>query len=402
VVLSLLVLIAGAGIGGLCLAQALRQGGVDVAVYERDASAAARRQGYRLRIDVHGRRALRSCLPAELYALFEATANQPYMSRGAVFDERLATIYRARSESQPFDPATASTAVNRLTLRQVLLAGLDDVVRFDHEVTGFSGTEDGVRVEFADGASATGDVLVAADGVHSAIRARHLPGAEVIDTGLRAIYGQALLDEHLLARIPETLFTGSSPVLGPHRRTLALGAYQPCVTPVEAAARLAPYAALDPIADYMKWTLVAPIEEFTVPEAQLWAADPATLHGIALGMIDGWHETLRDLLHRSVVPTVFPLAIRGTRPVPAWKPSRVTMLGDAIHATTPVGGTGANTALRDAELLAGRLIEASTGLSTVLEAVAGYEELMRDYGSTAVLSSLRGAEKIFRADPIPV
>ena len=51
---GLRVAVAGAGLGGLCLAQGLLKAGVDVTVYERDARLAGRRQGYRLHVDAPG------------------------------------------------------------------------------------------------------------------------------------------------------------------------------------------------------------------------------------------------------------------------------------------------------------------------------------------------------------
>ena len=53
------VLVIGAGLGGLCLAQGLCKAGVDVAVYERDAGLAVRTQGHRVHIDSRGEQALR-------------------------------------------------------------------------------------------------------------------------------------------------------------------------------------------------------------------------------------------------------------------------------------------------------------------------------------------------------
>ncbi|MCG0583493.1 NAD(P)-binding protein, partial [Burkholderia cenocepacia] len=52
------VAIVGAGLGGLALAQALKQAGIAFDVYERDAAIDSRRQGYRIRIDATGQRAL--------------------------------------------------------------------------------------------------------------------------------------------------------------------------------------------------------------------------------------------------------------------------------------------------------------------------------------------------------
>jgi 2-polyprenyl-6-methoxyphenol hydroxylase-like FAD-dependent oxidoreductase len=390
------VLIVGGGIGGLCLAQGLRKHGVEVAVYERDAAAVARGQGYRLRIDALGIRALARCLPSDLFELFRATSNRPYMSRGTAFDHQLNQIYSGAPE-RPFDPARASTAVNRLTLRQVLLAGLDDNVHFGQELVAFEQSATAVRAHFASGREAEGDLLVGADGISSAARGQLLPQAGVIDTGMRGIYGQAPLDPGLLALLPAALFGGSSPVLGPDRRTMALGAFQPCRPVAEAAAEIAPYARLEPVPDYMKWTMVAPTESFGLPEQELWQADPATLHRTAWEMTQGWHPAVLELVARSEVPATFFLAIRSARPVPEWPASRVTLLGDAIHATTPVGGTGANTALRDASLLTDCLTAGELTGAALRAAVLQYETRMREYGFSAVTDSLRGAEMIFRA-----
>jgi 2-polyprenyl-6-methoxyphenol hydroxylase-like FAD-dependent oxidoreductase len=65
----------------------------------------------------------------------------------------------------------------------------------------------------------------------------------------------------------------------------------------------------------------------------------------------------------------------------------VTLLGDAIHAMSPARGSGANTALRDAALLAAELGAAARGDKPVLSAIAHYEQEMAGYGFAAVRAS---------------
>lgn len=60
------VVIIGAGLGDLCLAQGLRQHGISFDVYERGEAADSRTQGYRIRIDEKGQWALAACLTPEL------------------------------------------------------------------------------------------------------------------------------------------------------------------------------------------------------------------------------------------------------------------------------------------------------------------------------------------------
>ncbi|MFB6436962.1 FAD-dependent oxidoreductase [Streptomyces sp. NPDC056411] len=398
---ALRVAVSGGGVGGLALAQGLRRHGIEATVFESDDSALSREQGFRLRIDEFGRAALAACLPDRLYRLTEDTASRLYMPRGVSFDHRLRQIGAHRPAGTPVDRAAASIVVDRRCLRQILLTGLGGTVRFGRKVTGYRQTDDGVLVDFT-GGTATADVLVIADGINSLARRQRLPQAEVLDTGLHGVHGFMALDSEALGWIPPELLGGARPVLGPRRTTLVLGAYQPRRPFAEAVAAHAPGADIEAVHDYVKWTLVAPAGEFPATGAGLFAADPLALHTVAARMTEDWHPLLRRVIERSQRAATFALAIRAV-PVPdAWPPGRVTVLGDCVHAPTPVGGTGANTALCDAALLAERLADASAGRLDLIDAIGRYEEEMRAYARSAVTSSLRGAEIVFRADPLPV
>jgi 2-polyprenyl-6-methoxyphenol hydroxylase-like FAD-dependent oxidoreductase len=136
------VVIVGASYGGLALAHGLRRAGVSCALYEAQRSGADGRAdgraGAPVAIDPMGNRALRECLPPDLLAAFLAES--------------------------------ASAAGRRL-----LLAGLEDRVHFGKAFTHYERHEEGtVTAFFTDGGSATGQVLVAADGARSAVRAQYL------------------------------------------------------------------------------------------------------------------------------------------------------------------------------------------------------------------------------------
>jgi 2-polyprenyl-6-methoxyphenol hydroxylase-like FAD-dependent oxidoreductase len=403
--MALEVLVAGGGLGGLCLAQGLRRTGVRARVFERDSTPDTRGQGYRLRIDPDGIAALSQCLSEELFELFQATTNAPRPPRGLAFDHHLNQVASFGESLAGDERRRLSTVANRRTLREILLAGLgvagsgDDVtVEFGADVVAAEETaENRVTVHLANGRAVTGDVLVASDGIGSVLRTQRLPHAELLDTGLRGIYGHAILDDYLRDVLPDALRSGSPPILGPDGVTLAIGVYSPCETPQRAAMRLAPYARLSHVADYVKWTLVAQPAALGLSEAEVWTACPQALYDIARRITADWHPALVELVRCADPPSTFAVAIRAALPVAPWPSSRITLLGDAIHATTPAGGTGANVALRDAALLTDMLTATDQGRLPVLDAIAGYEEQMREYGFAASTRSLRSAELIFRA-----
>lgn len=393
------VLIAGAGIGGLALAQGLRRAGVPFQIFERDPALDARAQGYRFRIDADGTAGLRACLPDHLFALYQATASIPAGPPAGVFDQNLQMVYRFGA-STPAAPAPPShVAANRLTLRQVLLAELGDALQFGKAAVSAEQSASEVRLNFSDGTSAKGNVLVAADGVHSPLRAQSLPHAEIIDVGMSCIYGRAPLTPEMLEWLPSPLLNGFTPVLGAQRRTLALGPFRKGQPFAEAVARLAPGVEIFDVADYMMWILVVPDADLAADAKSAQPIEPespAQLHARAMTLLSNWHPDLQRIVAGADVGATFRIPIRSSRRIDPWPASRITFLGDAVHVMTPAGGIGANTALRDAALLSQQLGECARGTLSLLDSVANYETSMREYAFAAVDRSLESASHLYQ------
>jgi 2-polyprenyl-6-methoxyphenol hydroxylase-like FAD-dependent oxidoreductase len=419
---GLRVAVAGGGLGGLCLAQGLLKAGVDVTVYERDAQLAGRRQGYRLHVDARAGLALEQCLPPASLAVFQATCSEA-STRLTVVSERLRVLNEQRrtTDADPYAPATLSTSINRQTLREVLAAGLDGRLVFGSELTGYELTSSqpdssqlagsqlagqgdgrgGVRLHFADGRQAEADLLVGADGVGSAVRRQYLPAAAPADTGKRCVYGSIPLEPGEADRLPPALRDGFTAVIG-GQVGMATGVVRFRQRPEQAA----PW--LSPAGDYLMWAVAGDGRSFGVADERLTAMSPAELHALTARMIRSWHPDLRALHARAAVDETFLVRIRTSPAVPPWPPSRVTVLGDAIHAMSPARGSGANTALQDAALLCRTLTgTAGNGARTdlagsgtfragsgtarnggdLIAAVGEYERQMRDYGYAAVAAS---------------
>jgi 2-polyprenyl-6-methoxyphenol hydroxylase-like FAD-dependent oxidoreductase len=385
------ILVVGGGLGGLCLAQGLRQAGVSVAVYERDATPLIRKQGYRLHIDARGANGLRACLPSELFELFTATASPPG-HQITVMNKHLKQlkVIGSRDGVDTTNLAPFNAGVDRLTLHEILLAGLDGIVSFGKEFSQYEQQADGsVQASFADGTVARGDVLVAADGVNSRIRQQFLPEASIVDTGTRCIYGKVELSEATRLLIPDCLHHGFTMAVS-LRLSMALGLIEFLRSPVEAAAQLAPDVQFHTSDNYLMWSLNAPRTQFAASDDELFRMDGTMLHQLVLKQIKSWHPNLRTLIAASDPAEIFPIAVRVSVPCEPWQSAPVTLLGDAIHAMSPAGGSGANMALLDARLLCQTLTSIAHGERPLVQAIHEYEAQMLKDGFEAVRFSARG------------
>jgi len=373
------ILIAGAGIGGLALAQSLRHGGLEVAVYERDPTPKTRNQGYRIHIDPNGNSALRTCLPAQALDRVRRTSGV----NGDLVASYTHQLARVMAQTFPGIPSDEITHVDRDTFREGLLTGLADTVRFGQTVAGYQITGQGrIRVDFVEGGSAEGDLLVGADGVSSAVRRQLLPHATTRDVGLRCIYGRMTIDETTDTLIPEDFNRGFCWVADEHGYGAGFATVRFRSRPEGAS-------------NYLMTTLVATSERLGMPDDKLFKLPPEDLRQIAVEATSDWHPAIRKLFAHADTDTFFPITIRASERIDAWQPGPVTLLGDAIHTMPPTGGVGANTALQDAATLSGELLSAARGEKSLTAAIAAYERVMLPRGFETIENSLRTADQMF-------
>jgi 2-polyprenyl-6-methoxyphenol hydroxylase-like FAD-dependent oxidoreductase len=371
------VVVVGAGLGGLCLAQGLRRSGIGVELYERDSDPASRRQGYRITIKSDGGHALQACLPEPLFQLAIATSIRPARSM-AFTDEQL--VPKFAKPIPPVEPGVEGFGVNRLTLREILLADLGDTVHFGRTFGRYESTRDGrVRAVFADGTTALADLLVGADGTDSAVRRQLVPDA-VVDELACSVYGRTPIGPDTLSWLPDVLTESFNRITAPDGSAMAVATCRAREPLGNAIARLAPGVRLTDVPDYLAWMV-------TLPDDRLRAADPSTLHSAARDIVRGWHPAAGRIIDEAEVPATFTVVITSAQRVAPWREPAVTLLGDAIHTMSPGRGEGANVALRDASLLCGLLTSVAAARLTLAAAKGQYEAELLEYGFAMVEQS---------------
>jgi 2-polyprenyl-6-methoxyphenol hydroxylase-like FAD-dependent oxidoreductase len=389
---SLKVMIIGAGTGGLCLAQGLKQDGVAVEVFERDHSPTDRLQGYRLSISPAGCRALKACLPEALFAKLVKESANP--SEAVTFlDHRL---HRLLAITLPRNADESERPVSRIALRRILLEGLESEVHFGKKFLSYEEAPGGgVLAHFADGSTATADVLVGADGASSPVRGQRLPEAKRVETGITVVSGKFRARRAARGETPPEIWRGPTLIMGPQGRFMFSGGVE-----YDSRRETPNGAASEHEDDYAMWGVSARREDFALP------AGFETLSGEALKsatlklMGEEWHPTLQHMVQRAEPSTVVAFPVKTSVPIEAWPTTHVTLLGDALHNMTPYGGIGANTALRDAAALRAALVAVDRGDEALIPALAAYEREMIDYGFAAVRMSLGNMKRFHAKYPI--
>jgi len=397
------VVIIGGGIGGLTLAQGLKKSGVSVAVYERDRTMTDRVQGYRVHINPAGSLALHECLPPALFEAFARTCGKPAQGIRFVTEHMrvLLSFDRFDLPQAVMDDGVAQhRSGSRITLRQVLLSGLDDIVHFGKTFVRYEELPTGrIVAHFADGTAAEGDMLVAADGGGSRVRRQFLPHAERMDTGNVGIAGKVFLDGGNRERIAPELRNGLTLASGQGGYSLFVALQEIDGIAVsgfggndESAAAGAHF---DNARSYLMWAFGVKREKLGLAGRDADQMSGEELRAIVLKTMASraWDQRFCDLVHLADAATINALTIRTARPVTPWRTQRITLLGDAIHSMTPYRGIGANVALKDAVRLRRALTAANFGACPLLDVLHAYETEMMDYGFRAVRASLNAMQQ---------
>jgi salicylate hydroxylase len=225
-------------------------------------------------------------------------------------------------------------------LAEALPAGL---VRTGHRCTGFEQDGSVARVSFANGASAVGDIVIAADGIHSELRRFVFPPSEPVFSGSVAYRG---LVPH--ERMPGWPMDRWQMWLGKGKHFLAF--------PLRAG-KIINFVGFVPADEEMKESWSAP-------------GDPDMLRS----EFAGWDPRVGALLAQ--VQQTFRSALYDREPLPIWTKGRLTLLGDAAHPMLPHLGQGANQSIEDGMALATILSRADP--ATAPAALLAYEQLRRE------------------------
>jgi len=110
-----------------------------------------------------------------------------------------------------------------------------------------------------------------------------------------------------------------------------------------------------------------------VVEKKEWGVESWTERGDHSELAEefnGWHDSIRQLVSAMETEECFKWALFDRKPLKSWGKGRVTLLGDACHATLPFLAQGAAMAIEDAAVLA-----ASVGAHGVEKGLQRYEQL---------------------------
>jgi 2-polyprenyl-6-methoxyphenol hydroxylase-like FAD-dependent oxidoreductase len=401
------ILIIGAGLAGLGLAQALKQHEIPFRIFERDDSRSFRAQGYRIRISSEGAASLQQLLPSQLYEAFEGTC-APVIHGGHALDALTATEQEFKIPGGKARGVQQDKAYNadRAVLRGVLMAGLEDVIEFGQKFDSFEAIQGGVVAHFVDGSSVEGSVLIGADGAWSVVRRQLLPDMQVLDTEGRAVFGKTPVTATLSTQIPKQIGDGLTIASVPGEARMKLFT-DGMVFHREQSVATGSKLGLDIPADYIYWVLVFRQDMVPIDDTVLMTMSCNQAAEKSLELTGDWHESLQVLFREQTKEVASTLAFL-TSPSDlkaAWSSKsaeaydRVTLLGDSGRPMPPVGGLGANAAFQDSVNLFSKLKNVADGKDWGRQ-IAEYEQEMLDRAQPIVDMSTGGAVKFFGAKPV--
>jgi FAD-dependent urate hydroxylase len=213
---------------------------------------------------------------------------------------------------------------------------------------------------FEDGRTATGDVVIGADGIHSVVR--------------QAVVG-----------LVEPRYTGMVNWVG----LIANGGLQPEHVGSEFLGEGKRCGLLPLAGDRVYFGFAGALDKGV-------AAPAGGRRGQLQQLFGGWPDPIPAVLERLDEADMKYLEIHDLPPLPRWSQGRLALLGDAAHATAPTLGQGGCQAMEDAIWLARCLGATTLG---VADGLTRYESKRRERAELIVARSRKKVEAMHAADP---
>ena len=346
------VAIIGGGIGGLTAANALLRAGVEVSVYE--AAGELKEIGAGVALHANAMRVLRF-IGVEEAVRKVAGRTENAITRDGITGRIISKTSRARQvELMGIEPAT----VHRADLLDVLAAALPEgIASLGKRCVSVESGESSATARFADGTSAEADVIIGADGIHSAVRTA-LFGPDAPRFTGKICYRSVIPTAAVRGGVLSDVAADNGQWLGPHGTIV-----------------------LYPLRGEELINVVAHYDDDTYRH-ESWVTECERAE--VLERYAGWHESLLRLFEAG--QTWYKWALYDRDPIPAWTSGRVSLLGDAAHPMLPYLGQGACQALEDGAVLANAMSDRRFA-SDPVAALAAYERTRRPRASQVVLTA---------------
>ena len=329
------VAIAGAGIGGLSAACCLLKAGYDVELFEQATELGEIGAG--IQLSANAMHVLNDLNLGEAIARLSVRPGA-YVFRlhdtGEVVGQFPLAEEHEAMNGAPYHQLHRGDLHNLLVTKVKSLK--PSVIRLSSRVIGFEESEDHVDLKFSNGSRERADILIGADGVKSVIRAQIFgasPASYTGDAAWRLIVPAARLPANLMGQV-------MSVWMGPGRHVVCYylrgGSLFNFVGLVET----------DEVSEE-SWTAKHPWESLK--------AD-----------FDGWHDDIQTVIDRSDRNFCYRWSLFYRPPIAKWSTRRVTMLGDAVHATLPYLAQGAAMAIEDGAVLT-RALDLADNIADALQ-----------------------------------